>query len=125
MGQFLSQRPRLTMRERFPLITFGVAALLAFGIALCAVLLVGCTPTEAYVQADQATYEAVAPDHARYVQTDPNLSVAQKTRRLDVLTSWRDRLRAAGGTSSQPSSAARRPVAITEGANLPFGTVTR
>lgn len=62
-----------------------------------ACLIVGCTPVQAYVEADRATYEAIAPDHRAYVTNDPSLSSEQKTRRLDLLNSWDLRTRKAEG----------------------------
>lgn len=56
-----------------------------------------CTPVQAYVEADRATYEAIAPDHRMYVTNDPSLSQDQKTRRLDLLNSWDLRTRKAEG----------------------------
>jgi len=55
--------------------------LLAFG---------GCAfqPT----QAEKATYEVIAPEHARYVQADTLLAPDQKQRRLDLLEAWRIRV---------------------------------
>ena len=58
--------------------------------ALAALLLTGCVlpPTEA----DRLTFEAIAPDHARYVLADPALPADAKQRRLDLLEAWRLRV---------------------------------
>lgn len=58
--------------------------------ALVALLfLTSCTlpPT----QAEQATYQAIAPAHRAYVEVDTTLDAAAKQRRLDLLESWRIR----------------------------------
>ena len=47
--------------------------------------------------AERATYDAIAPDHAIYVQADPNLAPDQKQRRLGLLESWRIRVGAPQG----------------------------
>jgi hypothetical protein len=46
--------------------------------------LTACTATPA----ERATYDAIAPAHAAYVQSDPSLSPEQVQRRLDMLTAW-------------------------------------
>jgi hypothetical protein len=46
--------------------------------------LTACTTTPA----ERATYDAIAPAHAAYVQSDPSLSPEQVQRRLDMLTAW-------------------------------------
>lgn len=38
--------------------------------------------------AERATYDAIAQDHAVYVQNDPKLTAEQVTRRLDLLHAW-------------------------------------
>ena len=45
--------------------------------------------------AERATYDAIAPEYAAYVQVDPNLAPDQKQRRLGLLESWR--IRVGGG----------------------------
>lgn len=63
-------------------------------------LLVTCScasPADAYVAADRATFDAVAPAHRRYVEADPTLDDAQKARRLAVLATWALRIEHAGG----------------------------
>jgi hypothetical protein len=54
--------------------------------------LTGPTPAGAYVAADHATYDAVAPDHTNYVNADPNLSPDERARRLRTLESWKLRI---------------------------------
>jgi hypothetical protein len=46
--------------------------------------LTACTATPA----ERATYDAIAPAHAAYVQSDPSLSPEQVQRRLDMLHAW-------------------------------------
>lgn len=46
--------------------------------------LTACTTTPA----ERATYDAIAPAHAVYVQNDPTLSAEQVQRRLDMLQAW-------------------------------------
>lgn len=61
--------------------TMGV--LLTLTLASC---VGGPTPAEL------ATYQAVAPDHRRYVERDFTLTDEQRQTRLDVLESWRIRV---------------------------------
>ena len=72
----------------------------AAGLLLCFLLPVlasSCTPGKAYVAADLATYEAIAPAYAGYVGGDPGLSQAQRDRRLRTLAAWKIRIDKAGG----------------------------
>jgi hypothetical protein len=72
--------------------------------------LTGPTPAGAYVAADHATYDAVAPDHTNYVNADPNLSPDERARRLRTLESWKLRIdteesrQAAVGSGQAPRS---------------------
>lgn len=70
---------------------------------VCAAALTSCTPVQAYVQADRATYEAIAPPHARYVAADASLSPEQKQDRQDLLDTWRKRIESAEGPASRPT----------------------
>jgi hypothetical protein len=54
-------------------------------------------PPPDYVAADRATYEAVAPEYARYVDADPGLDTEQKARRARTVAAWEARIRSAGG----------------------------
>jgi len=56
------------------------------------VLFCGCTLQEAYVAADVATYEAIAPAFSRYVEADESLDDAQKARRHSAVTAWKARI---------------------------------
>jgi hypothetical protein len=59
----------------------------------------GCSaltfPPPDYVAADRATYEAVAPEYAGYVQEDPRLDEDERVTRARTLQTWDARLRAA------------------------------
>lgn len=67
------------------------------GIALLFLVTASCAgPSEAYVAADLATYEVVAPAHKAYVEADPLLDADQKNRRLLLLQSWELRVRHGG-----------------------------
>lgn len=59
--------------------------------------LAACNPGAAYVEADRLTHEAIAPEHRRYVDADPNLDAEQKARRHRTLDAWAVRIEHAGG----------------------------
>lgn len=69
----------------------GAAAAVLFLLASCE------TPTAAYVEADRATYAAVAPAHRAYVEADATLTAEQRARRLRTLDAWELRIRHAAG----------------------------
>lgn len=72
----------------------SVASLLGLAVVCCS-----CAgPAEAYVQADRATYEAIAPEYRAYVEADEDLDEAQVQRRIDLLSTWEARIRAAEET---------------------------
>ena len=65
-----------------------------------AVLLLGlsaCTPQVAYIEADRATFDAIAPAYLGYVRTDGSLSDEQVMRRSRLVDSWRIRIEQAEG----------------------------
>lgn len=62
---------------------------------LVLLLLCSCTPTELYVKADRATYQAIAPEYIKYVDLDGQLSQDQKDRRHRLVEAWDGRIRAA------------------------------
>lgn len=70
-----------------------IAILLAF--VMIAMSSGGCAPTSVQSAADRATYDAIAPEYAAYVDADPTLDTARKQRRLRTLDAWRVRLEAA------------------------------
>jgi hypothetical protein len=51
--------------------------------------------SDAYLRADEATYRAVAPDYARYLTADPNLTPLDRSAALTTLDLWRARIAAA------------------------------
>lgn len=53
-------------------------------------LLASCNgaPDPAFVRASRLTYDVVAPEYLRYVNTDPALDVEQKQRRADTMERW-------------------------------------
>jgi len=65
----------------------ALALLVALSCGSCA------GPADAYVAADLATFEAVAPAHRAYLEADVTLDAEQRARRLAVLDTWWLRLR--------------------------------
>jgi len=90
----------------------GPAALLLLPAALLSHA-AGCasleSPAAAYVAADRATYEAVAPEYAQYVSADPSLDDEQRQRRGRTLETWRQRVEAGEGTRPREGSRAPAP----------------
>lgn len=64
----------------------------------CSVLQV---PAASYVAADRATYDAVAPEYAAYVDADDALDQAERARRARTLAAWDARIRAAAAGKSE------------------------
>jgi hypothetical protein len=54
----------------------------------------GTTPA-AYIEADRNTFEAIAPEHRKYLEADESLSDTSRALRLAALDSWEMRLKAA------------------------------
>jgi len=54
----------------------------------------GISVAGAYLTADQATFDAIAPEYERYVQTDVNIDQAGKDARMRTIKSWQMRLEA-------------------------------
>ena len=71
-----------------------VSLLLLLSQGGCAAL---SAPSPGYVAADRATYAAVAPEYAAYVNADPSLDDEEKARRGRTVASWDARIRAAAG----------------------------
>lgn len=70
-----------------------VPPILAVAFSICVAMAAGgCAPAASYVAAERATYDAIAPDHAAYVNADPTLNDLQKARRLRTLQAWHIRL---------------------------------
>lgn len=64
---------------------------------LCGVL-AGCAGAPpVYVQADRATFDAIAPVYSAYVEADPTIDPELKARRLRTVETWRMRVEAAEG----------------------------
>lgn len=66
-------------------------------LAACALLLSSCngiSVASAYLAADRATFDAVAPEYEVYVRGDANLDEAAKAARIRTLTTWKMRLEA-------------------------------
>jgi hypothetical protein len=63
--------------------------------ALILILCAGCaanTVPADWVAGDRATYNAVAPEHAAYIDADNTLTLEQKQRRKNTLETWRVRV---------------------------------
>jgi hypothetical protein len=90
---------------------FVAPALLAAISASALVSCCGCSalqsvqaPGGAYVAADRATYEALAPEYAAYVAADPALADEQRARRTRTLETWRMRIESAEQAATAPTS---------------------
>jgi pyruvate/2-oxoglutarate dehydrogenase complex dihydrolipoamide dehydrogenase (E3) component len=62
------------------------------GLAAMALLVAGCTgctPTKAYIEADRATHEAVAPEYLELVRESGKFDAKQIQRRQDTIDTWR------------------------------------
>ena len=77
-------------------------------ILLSATLCSGCANIEkAYIEADAATYRAVAPEYAAYLREDETLDKAGRATRLDTLALWALRIRAHGGAAEEVENAGK------------------
>lgn len=68
-----------------------------FCAAAALVLLTGCegiSVADAYVQADQLTYDAIAPSYRAYVEADEKLDAPSKASRMRLLETWKLRIEA-------------------------------
>jgi len=65
-----------------------ISLLIAFSPVSCA------TVPQSYLEADRATFEAIAPEYHNYVGADPALTPAQKINRQQTIQSWRNRINA-------------------------------
>ena len=54
----------------------------------------GISVADAYVAADKATYEAIAPEYRVYVEADEGLDASSKASRMRLLKSWEMRINA-------------------------------
>lgn len=73
-----------------------LAATLA-GVGLLIAGCTGCTPGKAYIEADRATFDAIAPEYLDLVETSGKFDEAKIQRRRDNVESWRKRIEAAEG----------------------------
>lgn len=62
---------------------------------LALLALAGCTPQQAYIEADRATHDVIVPAHRTYVEADAALTMEQRARIIRLLDSWGLRLREA------------------------------
>jgi hypothetical protein len=76
-------------------------------------------PAAAYVAADRATYDAVAPEYADYVRHDPALDEAARARRGRTLETWRLRVEAGEGSAPSAPPAPSAPSAATDVTDAP------
>lgn len=68
------------------------------GALLALLLFASCEAVPStYVQADRATFDAIAPAHRAYVEADATLDEQQKARRIRTLETWLLRLEKAEG----------------------------
>jgi hypothetical protein len=81
----------------------GTTALLLASCG-CSALQSAQAPGGAYVAADRATFEALAPEYAAYVAADPALPDEDRARRTRTLQTWRMRIEAAEQAAAAPSS---------------------
>lgn len=78
---------------RWAVLNGALSLLAVIGLLAGLLSLGGCVhPADSYVEADEATYKAVAPEFKVYVEADAKLSDAQKARRQRTLKAWRARL---------------------------------
>jgi hypothetical protein len=81
-----------------------ISASVLFACCGCSALQSLRAPGGAYVAADRATYEALAPEYAAYVAADPALADDERARRTRTLQTWRMRIEAAEQTATAPTS---------------------
>lgn len=67
------------------------------GALLLAMALAGCAVDAAYVEADRATFEAVAPRYSAYLEADPLLTDDARARNKRTVRAWWDRIERAEG----------------------------
>ena len=54
----------------------------------------GISVAHAYLAADRATFEAIAPEYERYLKADEHIDAAGKAARMRTIMSWKMRLEA-------------------------------
>ena len=67
-------------------------AILASLLILALVVGGGCSVPAEYVEADQKTYDVVAPRYTKYVEADPVLTKEEKERALRTVATWKLRI---------------------------------
>lgn len=71
-------------------------------ILFAALTLASCAGVpRTYVDADRATYDAIAPEYSGYITDDESLSDGQKQIRIDTLESWDARISAAEAANAK------------------------
>ena len=60
-----------------------------------ALALASCGVSEAYLQADSDTFDAIAPDYRAYVMADDSLTPSDKETYLRTVKIWADRIKEA------------------------------
>jgi len=93
---FTTKSPRNTRRTAAKRNPKPMAAVLLVCASIAAIVaLSSCTVDSSYRAADRATYDAVAPAHRRYLETDALLTEEQRELALLVLETWRVRVETA------------------------------
>lgn len=65
------------------------------GAAALLLVLAACgTPPKLFVEAERATYDAIAPEYRAYVAADQSLTELEKQRRQNTLSRWDESLAA-------------------------------
>lgn len=72
-------------------------ALALAGVGLLIAGCTGCTPGKAYIEADRATFDAIAPEYLELIESSGKFDEAKIQRRKDTVESWRRRIDAAEG----------------------------
>lgn len=96
-GEIGNHRWTRTNTDREPIHRRGRLLVSWCCFALPAVVLSACSVPQAYIDADAATYRAIAPEYKRYVRDDRTLDDFQRDVRLNTLATWRLRVKQAGG----------------------------
>lgn len=91
-----SLNTKTTIIKKKPMETSGFL-LCIIGILFVGALIIltmsGCSSIDkAYVIADRATYEAIAPEYTQYVNRDDSLRDWEKSLRVANVESWDDRI---------------------------------
>jgi hypothetical protein len=80
-------------QTRHFIVRMGKVALVLILVYALLVALVGCNSIDKiYIEADLATYSAIAPEYSDYVDQDENLTDEEKQDRYALLDSWLRRI---------------------------------